>query len=665
MVKVQADFPVDNNGQIDFEVWADALTSQRHYLHKDRLVEVCGQLNYAGERDLILSLQLAQLVGELHMDQDAVLAALVYRQLRLRTRSEYEVAQIVGESALDIAKGVLSMANTSLLELSSSPLQETEQQDQVENIKHMLATLIDDVRVAVLKLAERVVALRSAKGYVESRRQEIAREAQYIFAPLAGRLGIWQLKWELEDLSLRYLEPEIYQGLARKLKSKRGERERQVEAVADQVRALLRSYGVDGQVFGRAKHIYSIWRKMNSKSVPMEQVYDVRAVRVVVDSLSECYASLGVIHNAWSHIPAEFDDYIASPKENGYRSIHTAVIAPDGSTLEVQIRTSEMHRDAELGVCAHWSYKDSEADPLSGGHQDYRHKMDWLRQVMEWHEELAGTERLSTLLQHRVSQSRIFVSTPKGHVLELPDGATVLDFAYRVHTDVGHSCRSAMVDGRPVSLQTPLITGQQVQIETQSEKIPNRDWLELDLGFAVTDRARAKLVNYFRQLPESQAQRLGERVFIGRLNALHDITATGHALDQLVHVFDVESREVLFQRMGRGEISVCDALVTVLAHQDTQARLALPGVGEDFPKAVGICVEGTNRDGLLLDITRLVSECGLALTQTNGRVSVPDDRAIISIETAVTDWHQAVRLLAYLEHIPGVTEVTREPIGAS
>ena len=270
MVKVHADFPTDGQGQVDLAAWARALSAQRSYLHADELEQACISLHRVSDNELAFGLQLAQLVGELHMDQDAVMAALVYRYLRSQRLSTADAQQIVGAQAYDIAAGVLSMANTSLLELSSSALQESEQQDQVENIKRMLAMLIDDVRVAVLKLAERVVALRIAKEYEASRRTAIASEAQHIFAPLAGRLGIWQLKWELEDLALRYTEPTVYKGLARQLKSKRTEREQQVDHVADQVRALLRGHGIDAQVFGRAKHIYSIWRKMNSKAVPMD-----------------------------------------------------------------------------------------------------------------------------------------------------------------------------------------------------------------------------------------------------------------------------------------------------------------------------------------------------------------------------------------------------------
>ena len=659
MVKIAA-FPLDSEGQIDLPAWVDALCEGREYLNPQPLLAACQSLVEQAPAELEFSLQLAQLVGELNMDSEAIAAALVYRPLRTQVLSQAEAVVLVGEQAAEIAAGVLSMARTSLLELSSSTLQESEEQDQVENIKRMLATMIDDVRVAVLKLAERVVALRAAKHYEPQRRSQIASEAQSVFAPLAGRLGIWQLKWEIEDLSLRYTDPQTYQQLARQLKSKRGERENQVDHMADQVRALLRSFGIEAQVFGRAKHIYSIWRKMQSKGVSLDQVYDVRAVRVVVDSLAECYAALGVIHNSWAHIPAEFDDYIANPKENGYRSIHTAVITPDESTLEVQIRTTQMHRDAELGVCAHWSYKDAEGDPLSQGHVGYREKMDWLRQVLQWHEELAGTERISTLLRHRVSQSRIFVSTPKGHVLELPHGATVLDFAYRVHTDVGHSCRGAKVDGLAAGLQTVLATGQQVQVDTQSTVAPLRDWLEPEFGFVRTDRARAKLVSYFRNLSAAQASDIGREIFTRRLTTLAEDTRASYVLDQLVTEFGCDDSDQLFSIIGSGELGLCEALVAAL-RCGAQQKPSLPGMATHEPDTVlALVVEGENRDGLLLDITRMVSEVGLGLSGANGRVSIPDGNAIISLQTNVKDWRQAIQLVTYLEHLDGVISVKRE-----
>ncbi|MEM9624462.1 MAG: HD domain-containing protein, partial [Pseudomonadota bacterium] len=491
MVKVQDALPVAADGAVDVDAWIAHVCQQNEHLDAAALRVTCEWLIDTNSHFLGMSLELAGALVDLQMDQESVQAALIYRLVRSNQYDEREFAAVVGAQASKIAHSVAAMAGTSLLEMSNSALLEKERQDQVENVRSMLAALIDDVRVAVVKLAERVLALRRAKNYQPERRHRIALEAQNIFAPLAGRLGIWQLKWELEDLSLRYTNEQAYQTIARQLKSKRGDREMQVEHMVDQVRGLLRGHGIDAEVFGRAKHIFSIWRKMQAKGVPLEQVYDVRAVRVVVGTLAECYAALGVIHNTWQHIPAEFDDYVATPKENGYRSIHTAVVASDERTLEIQIRTQEMHHDAELGVCAHWSYKGAgQSAP------DFDAKMDWLRQVMEWHEELAGTERLSTLLRHRVSQQRIYVSTPKGHVLDMPVGSTVLDFAYRVHTDVGHACQSARINGNLAPLHQVLASGQQVEVLASGLRAPNRDWLENEFGYVITDRAKAKLTSY-------------------------------------------------------------------------------------------------------------------------------------------------------------------------
>ena len=659
MVKVRADLPITDQGQLDLAAWCANLCEQRVHLEISDILNACEWVQANANTSLPTSLELAELVAGLNMDQDSVLAALLYRAFRGDKLTVFDLGQLVGEQAQSIVVAVDHMANTSLLELSNSSLQESEQQDQVENVKRMLVMLIDDVRVGVLKLAERVIALRRAKQGDATRRQRIAIEAQYIFAPLAGRLGIWQLKWELEDLALRYTEPAIYQQVARQLKSKRVEREAQVSHIADQVRALLRGYGIDAQVFGRAKHIYSIWRKMQSKGVDLGRVYDVRAVRVVVDSLAECYAALGVIHNTWSHIPAEFDDYISMPKENGYRSIHTAVITPDESTLEIQIRTRQMHDDAELGVCAHWTYKDPGQADENSSNDDYAQKMDWLRQVMQWHDELAGTQRLSTLLQHRVSHARIFVSTPKGHVLELPAGATMLDFAYRVHTDVGHRCVGAMVDREDVRLQDSLRTGQQVQIRTQGDAQPHRDWLEPSLAFVTTDRAKAKLVHYFRSLEVGTQTEIGQQLLLARLHAVGDATQTNQYTQALVTLHGLDNASALYQLLGAGELSICAALESALHRKE--ATESLPGMeSTSMPRTFGFCVIGDNRDGLLLDITRLISDMGLAMTRADGRVSNPDSQAIISIQMQLSSWSQAISLVCFLEHISGVRSVSRD-----
>ena len=658
MVKVRDDLPRTPEGQISLGMWVESQCGQHPHLVSKQLEDVIAWLADNQPDLVVMSLELAELVAELNMDQASVLAALIYRGVRQERFTEQQLIDQVGEDATGIAYAVAAMATTSLLEMSSSALQEKEQQDQVENIKHMLVALIDDARVAVVKLAERVLVMRHAKNYQPSRRVRIAEEASEVFAPLAGRLGIWQLKWELEDLALRYTHEDVYQNIAKSLRGKRVEREIQVEHIVDQLRVLLRGHGIDAVVVGRAKHIYSIWRKMNSKGVSFDHVYDVRAVRVVVDTLAECYAALGVIHTTWTHIPSEFDDYITNPKENGYQSIHTAVTAADERTLEIQIRTQAMHEDAELGVCAHWSYKDKRTEDIS-----YGAKMDWLRQVMEWHEDLAGTEPLSTLLQHRISSNRIFVSTPKGHVLELPDGSTVLDFAYRVHTDVGHACRGARVNGMLGSLNTVLETGQQVEVITQPGGRPRRDWLENELGFVRTDRARAKLFRYFRGLDGVDQINLGQQLLQDKLKAMgFDAISTQDLAEVALSVGKADLQEV-WRALGAGELSFIDLILVLLEHGPNAEQLNLPGISEhEFPESARFRVVGENRDGLLHDITQVIGGMGIALTGTTGRVSNPGAQAIITVDVTLTCLSQMIQFVSYLGLIEGVTEIRKEKL---
>ena len=656
MVKVRSDLPRSPQGQVNLPLWVDQLCSKHEHLDSAQLESVAGWLNDQNKPDLLLiGLELSELVADLKMDQASVLAALVYRGVRENRLAPAALAKAIGSEPMGIAQSVAAMATTSLLEMTNSPILEKEHQDQVENIKRMLVSLIQDARVAVVKLAERVLALRHAKNDEGTRRQRIALEAQQIFAPLAGRLGIWQLKWELEDLSLRYLERAAYQDIAKNLAGKRVEREAQVEHIIDQVRGLLRGHGIDAVVYGRAKHIYSIWRKMQKKGVPVEQVHDMRAVRVVVDTLAECYAALGVLHNTWAHIPREFDDYVANPKENGYQSIHTAVTAADGRTLEIQIRTKRMHEDAELGVCAHWSYKGGQREEGS-----YADKMDWLRQVMQWHDELAGKETLRDLLQNQVREDRIFVATPKGHVLDLPSGATVLDFAYRVHTDLGHGCRGAQVNAMLVPLNRVLETGQKVQVISGNSKSPQRDWLEPSLGYVVTDRARAKIYTYFRGLSQSEQIEVGHQTIESKLDALGLGRMHDADLSHLLNAQGLPDQDALYAAVGTGARSSVDWVIKMLEDKSLQGQLSLfPAEVAPFPGTHRFELTGENRAGLLHDITQVIGDLCLPLTGTWAQVNHATAQAMITVDVTLVDWPQSVRLVSYLNLIDGVAELRK------
>ncbi|QOW19130.1 RelA/SpoT family protein [Lysobacter ciconiae] len=377
-----------------------------------------------------------------------------------------------------------------------------------EGLRRLLLAIVRDMRVVPILLARQLARMQQAASLPEERRLALATLARDIHAPLANRLGIWQLKWELEDLAFRYLHPDTYRQIARLLDEKRGDRERYIEQVQQTLREALDAQSLAADIAGRPKHIYSIWKKMQRKQAPISELYDLRAVRILVDDVAACYAALGVVHATWTPIPSEFDDYIARPKRNDYRSLHTAVIGPEGKTLEVQIRTVEMHRQAELGVAAHWRYKEG-----SGGDAAFDRKIAWMRKLLEQADEGAGDDAaLARELDTELVEDRVYVLTPKGEVIDLPAGSTPLDFAYRVHTEVGHRCRGAKVDGRIVPLDHRLHSGDRVEIMTAKTGEPRRDWLIEANGFLASSRSREKVRNWFHRLDRERNETAGREL---------------------------------------------------------------------------------------------------------------------------------------------------------
>ena len=396
-----------------------------------------------------------------------------------------------------------------------------------EGLRRLLLAIVRDLRVVPILLARQLARLRHAELLPDAPRRELAALTRDIHAPLANRLGIWQLKWELEDLAFRYLEPATYQKIARLLDEKRGDRERYIEQVKQTLREALAAQGVvHAEVAGRPKHIYSIWKKMQRKDVPIGELYDLRAVRVLVDDVGGCYTALGVVHATWTPVPSEFDDYIARPKRNDYRSLHTAVIGPEGKTLEVQIRTHEMHRQAELGVAAHWRYKEGSGGPAASSGQAsaaFDRKIAWMRKLLEASGDGArdgDDAALAGEFDTELVEDRVYVLTPKGEVIDLPAGATPLDFAYRVHTEVGHRCRGAKVDGRIVPLDHRLHSGDRVQIMTAKTGEPRRDWLIAANGFLASSRSREKVRNWFHRLDRERNEHAGRDMLDKELRRL-------------------------------------------------------------------------------------------------------------------------------------------------
>ncbi|WP_457095533.1 RelA/SpoT family protein [Lysobacter sp. P5_B9] len=441
-----------------------------------------------------------------------------------------------------------------------------------EGLRRLLLAIVRDLRVVSILLARQLARMRNAGTLPETEQRALAELTRDIHAPLANRLGIWQLKWELEDLAFRYLEADTYKQIARLLDEKRGDRERYIEAVKQTLQQAMAAQGVKADVAGRPKHIYSIWKKMRRKDVPISELYDLRAVRVLVDDVAACYAALGVVHSTWAPIPSEFDDYIARPKRNDYRSLHTAVIGPEGKTLEVQIRTFDMHRQAELGVAAHWKYKEAGSQSADAA---FDRKIAWMRKLLE-----EGEGALSGEFDNELVEDRIYVLTPKGEVMDLPVGATPLDFAYLVHTQVGHRCRGAKVDGRIVPLDHKLRTGDRVEILTGKTEEPRRDWLVASNGFLASGRSREKVRAWFHKLDRARNEQEGKEMLDKELRRLGLL---GADLAPVHQRFNVDSD---------GDLHVLVALGDVGPHQVGRVLLELERAATvpDEPAATGIQV---------------------------------------------------------------------------
>src|SRR5690606_35069690 len=435
-----------------------------------------------------------------------------------------------------------------------------------EGLRRLLLAIVRELRVVPILLARQLARLRAAATLPEAERQALAQLTRDIHAPLANRLGIWQLKWELEDLAFRHLQPDTYRRIARLLDEKRGDRERYIDDVKRQLDEALAAHGLHAEVSGRPKHICSIWKKMQKKGVPTRELYDLRAVRVMVDDVAACYAALGVVHALWLPLPSEFDDYIARPKRNDYRSLHTAVVGPEGKTLEIQIRTFEMHAQAELGVAAHWRYKeDGGAGRSATGNAALDRKIEWMRRLLDAHAAKgAGAADLLGEIDSELVEDRVYALTPKGEVVDLPAGATPLDFAYHVHTEVGHRCRGAKVDGRIVPLDHRLRSGDRVEIMTAKTGEPRRDWLVEANGFLASARSREKVRSWFHKLDRARNVQAGRELLERELKRV----GLQHAdLAPALRQFNARTAEDLQVQVALGDVGP-HQVVRLLAEQE-------------------------------------------------------------------------------------------------
>ena len=538
------------------------------YLHKlvgfdveeDSLLHLACEMvwDLPSEGSVPNSLDVALLLSELGSDETTLIVALLSSTKLVKSADLDAMEKTFGDEIMRLVKSVIQLHEFHGESDSASP-------EQVERLRRMLLSMVDDVRAVLIKLAFRVQRLRQLKLADVVEQQDIARESLEIFAPIANRLGIGQLKWELEDLAFRYLEPDTYRKIAETLDEKREEREQFIVDVVDKIKQLASKDVITAEIYGRPKHIYSIWKKMTSKRRSFDELFDVRAVRVVVDTIAECYVVLGLVHSQWRHISKEFDDYIANPKENGYQSLHTAVYGPHGKPVEVQIRTKQMDEFAEHGVAAHWRYKEagSSKSNISSGIESLRKLLDSTK---------SNDEELMESFRTEMFNDRVYVLTPEGRVIDLPEGGTPLDFAYAVHTEIGHRCRGAKVNGRIVQLTYQLKNGERVEILTTKEASPRRDWMISHLGFIKTSRARNRIRSWFRK-QDKDKNHLDGKALCDREFKRHGIKPE---LATVVKHFKLESVDDFYIGLGRGDISIAQMSSMIHEFEEKQRNKESP-----------------------------------------------------------------------------------------
>jgi len=543
----------------------------------------------------------ATILAGLKLDAGAVRAALL---IGLPAAGAFDAAEVTARFGADVAALVGGVARMEDIRALPSTGSAEDRAAQAERLRKMLLAMVEDIRVVLIKLAERTQALRFLMTLGDAGRElreRTAHEVLELFAPLANRLGVWQLKWELEDLSLRALEPETYKTIAKMLDERRLDRSRYIDDVIATVKRELADAGIRAEVTGRPKHIYSIWNKMRRKQAGIDSLYDIRAVRILVDDVKDCYAALGIVHHLWTPLPREFDDYIAKPKPNDYRSLHTAVIGPEGKPLEVQIRTFEMHQHSEYGVAAHWRYKE-------GGQRGMRRdpafedRIAWLRQVLDWKDAVADASEWMSAFKSSLFTDTIYVLTPQGRVVDLPRGATPIDFAYAVHTNLGHRCRGARVDGALVPLNFTLRNGQQVEIVAAKQGGPSRDWLNPELGYVQSHRARTKVRQWFKaqQLEATLAQ---GRAIVER--ELQRAGATAVNLDAVAGKAGLARADELFAAVARDEVNLRQLQAAIRA-------VVAPGAAEATPPEPEVVARASRAEGagsgiMILGVDRLMS----------------------------------------------------------
>ncbi|MDM8566225.1 bifunctional (p)ppGpp synthetase/guanosine-3',5'-bis(diphosphate) 3'-pyrophosphohydrolase [Candidatus Halobeggiatoa sp. HSG11] len=573
----------------DLQSWLENIIQNRSEAEKQTLIDACNWAEeihqartYAGKPYLMHVITVANILAQLGMDTDVLIAAILHDVID--NIDLYEIKKRFGSTVMKLVDGVAKMK---FIEEINSQINTNE---QTERLRKMLLAMAEDIRVVLIKLADRLDNMRTLRDQSTEKQQRAARETLELFAPLANRLGIWQIKWELEDLSLRYLEPETYQRMAKLLDERRLDRESYIQQIMANLNEELLKINIKADISGRPKHIYSIWHKMQRKGVGFEEIFDVRAVRILVKTVNECYMALGVIHNKWQPMRNEFDDYIANPKNNNYQSLHTAVVGPEQKVFEVQIRTFEMHHHAELGVASHWRYKED----FNKQDADFEQKIAWLRRMLQWKDEEAGD--FIDRFKSEIFEDRVYVLSPQGEVMDLPQGVTPLDFAYHIHTELGHCCRGAKINNRIVPLTYTLKSGDLVEILSSKVEKPSRDWLLPQAGYLTTPKARYRVKQWLKKQDNHQhideGRNLLERV-LRRLN-IKDCN-----YEQLAKDLNSKTTDNLLIAVSRGEITTAQ-IANIFREEVLPPKPSISAVKKD--EQTEIYVKGVG--GLLTKMAR-------------------------------------------------------------
>ncbi len=724
MAAIKQKFPHLPDGNVDIETWLQKIKTTYSLENIELLSRICslaqttskGMTTFYGQPCIEQGLEMAEIILNLKLDQEAIAAAVMTSTIQHVHLGMETIVTQLSEGTAKLIAGVEQMNAISNL---TKNIDKNRDQTQTDRLRKMLLAMVSDIRVVLIKLAERTCIMRGIKNINPTERKRIAQETMDIYAPLANRLGVGQLKWELEDIAFHYTQPETYKTIAKFLAERRVDREQRIHDMIARLKENLAEVHIKASISGRAKHIYSIFLKMQHKHLDYKDIYDYSALRVLVPTLDDCYSALSVVHNLWEHVPEEFDDYISNPKPNGYRSVHTAIIGPDGKNLEVQIRTHDMHEEAEHGVAAHWLYK--EKKPQQSG---YEAKITFLRQLLEWHKDIAK----ESAKPNQNIEDRVYVFTPAGEIMDLPKGATPLDFAYQIHSGLGHRCRGAKINGHIVPLTHALHTGDQVEIITIPNGGPSRDWLNKELGYLKTSRARAKIAQWFKHQDVSQYIESGKHILERELVRagiqhidLHKIllrfnfkneesllAALGHGsirAAQIVHAAQAETthehpaeithrpKHVQQAPQSSFQISGIDDLLTRIAKcckpipGDTIIGYITQGRGVSIHKKdcnnishvsnlerlvqvtwdskrggtyyVDLLIRAHSKENLLKEISSLLANAKVDLITLNSTISKNDNLALITLTIQIHNLDQLKQLISQISQLPNVITTKR------